>query len=413
MAFAANMRDEVRDLHDVAGALQAQAGMKQQTFVAQSGSGCLNPWDTQQSRISTPDGVAPTMAGADGLGGRNPAGLVITAGFSAGAAPTAGPTSPLPNASPAQRVAFGEEERRSGADTRPQAGVAECSRFRRVPSVLCLNDQGGQRMDLCENKSGTLRARMDGHPPLVMATQQGGAEIGVDVCPTITAAAGLSGNNQPVLMFDNHSQDSRYNGPLEVAPSVQSAYGTGGNNTPIIAQDSEAICIAGNIIDRQPQNGGNGFGYQSDVAYTITATDKHAVYQNAKGLFTQKDVASTQCARQYKDATDLVHVYGQADYSNYAEGVSTLRASGGSNGGGSENLVTESSTSRKLIRRLTPLECERLQGFPDGWTDIPGASDSARYKALGNSVAIPCAEHVLRGVAYYLQLGDEDNTGYA
>ena len=49
-----------------------------------------------------------------------------------------------------------------------------------------------------------------------------------------------------------------------------------------------------------------------------------------------------------------------------------------------------------LIRRLTPLECERLQGFPDGWTDIPGASDSARYKALGNSVAIPCVDFVMK-----------------
>ena len=54
-----------------------------------------------------------------------------------------------------------------------------------------------------------------------------------------------------------------------------------------------------------------------------------------------------------------------------------------------------------LIRRLTPLECERLQGFPDGWTDIPGASDSARYKALGNSVAIPCADFVMRGIARF------------
>ena len=57
----------------------------------------------------------------------------------------------------------------------------------------------------------------------------------------------------------------------------------------------------------------------------------------------------------------------------------------------------------KRIRRLTPLECERLQGFPDGWTDIPGASDSARYKALGNSVAIPCVDFVLRGIAYFLR----------
>ena len=52
-----------------------------------------------------------------------------------------------------------------------------------------------------------------------------------------------------------------------------------------------------------------------------------------------------------------------------------------------------------LIRRLTPLECERLQGFPDGWTDIPGASDSARYKALGNSLAIPCVEFIMSRIA--------------
>ena len=57
----------------------------------------------------------------------------------------------------------------------------------------------------------------------------------------------------------------------------------------------------------------------------------------------------------------------------------------------------------KLIRRLTPLECERLQGFPDGWTDIPGASDAARYKALGNSVAIPCVDYVLHVIALVLR----------
>ena len=57
----------------------------------------------------------------------------------------------------------------------------------------------------------------------------------------------------------------------------------------------------------------------------------------------------------------------------------------------------------RLLRRLTPLECERLQGFPDGWTDIPNASDSARYKALGNSVAIPCVEYILRGIALVLK----------
>ena len=83
--------------------------------------------------------------------------------------------------------------------------------------------------------------------------------------------------------------------------------------------------------------------------------------------FSPSDVASTESARQYKDATDLIH-----------------QAAG--------------TGPPQLIRRLTPLECERLQGFPDGWTDLPGASDSARYRALGNSVAIPCVEFIMRGV---------------
>ena len=115
------------------------------------------------------------------------------------------------------------------------------------------------------------------------------------------------------------------------------------------------------------------------------------------------EVVSTQSARQYKDATDLVcqpSVYGQSQFGGYQEGVSTLRASGRDHGGGSENLaIAAIRETPQLIRRLTPLECERLQGFPDGWTDIPGASDSARYKALGNSLAIPCVEFIMSRIA--------------
>lgn len=59
----------------------------------------------------------------------------------------------------------------------------------------------------------------------------------------------------------------------------------------------------------------------------------------------------------------------------------------------------------QLIRRLLPVECERLQGYPDGWTDIPGASDSSRYKALGNSVAIPCVELLVMGIALVVRNG--------
>lgn len=96
------------------------------------------------------------------------------------------------------------------------------------------------------------------------------------------------------------------------------------------------------------------------------------------GVITPYGVASTQSARQHKDATDLVMNLGEVQNDSKPE---------------NETLVL-------LIRRLTPLECERLQGFPDGWTDIEGASDSARYKALGNSVAIPCVDYVLQGIAW-------------
>jgi len=462
-AFAANQRDEVRDLHDVAGAIQAQPGMKQQTFVAdtekfnafhvnqrdeiidldgisgallatrnmqmqtfitepliclndhggermditeevtptlRAGMGghpplvaqpnCLNGWDTQQSRVFTPEGTAPTLAGADGGGGRNPAGLVLAAGFSGNAS----------------------------AEARGIGYQAECSptiKTGTAPSVLCLNDQGGSQMHCTEDITGTLRAQEHGHQPLVMATQQGGAEIGEGICPTITSAAGTSGNNQPVL-FENHPKDGRYNGPLGVAPTLAARMGTGGNNVPLVGSpvafslDSkesnsmksanphsgcretdvartidttnpdpsknqggiailqESICIAGNTIDRQPENGGNGLGCQADISYTLTGADRHAVcepYQEVVGALCRGD----------------------------EKGIGSQYVS-------QDKCIVE---NRNLIRRLTPLECERLQGFPDGWTLIPGASDSARYKALGNSVAIPCVDFVLRGIAYFLR----------
>ena len=159
---------------------------------------------------------------------------------------------------------------------------------------------------------------------------------------------------------------------------------------PLVEQEP-VFCITGNAIDRQPQNGGNGIGYQEDLAYTLTATNHHAVFSRQRvDVFKDDEVASTESARQHKDATDLV----------YQETVGALTSSDrkGPNSQyvGQDKLVVEGPL---LIRRLTPLECERLQGFPDGWTDLPGASDSSRYKALGNSVAIPCVEYIMRGIA--------------
>ena len=280
IAFAANQRDEVRDLHDLSAALSAQPGMKQQTFIAN----CLNPWDTQQSRVFTPEGTAPTLASADGGGGRNPGGLVYTAGFSAGAG------------SSARSLGYQEE-----VSPTLKAGSNDTS-------VLCLNDQGGQRMDVTVDQVGTLRAQAGGHQPLI---------------------------------FENHGVDARYTGPHDLVPTLSARGGTGGNNLPIALQEFERC---GTVFARQRVDG-----------------------------FKESGVVSTESAHQHKDATDLVL---------QPDGPSIL-----------------------LIRRLTPLECELLQGYPPGWTDIPGASDSARYKALGNSVAIPCVEYLMQGIALALRAG--------
>ena len=277
VAFAQNQRDEVRDLHNIASALGAQPGMKQQTFIAS---------------------------------------------FSAGAGATAG------------TIGYAEEV----APTLKGSPSGNC-----MPSVMCLHDQGGQRMDVCENMTGTLRASEKGHQPLV---------------------------------YENHGVDARIRESGEVSPTVTARYGTGGGNTPLVQEDDDVYCIVGNIIDRQPENGGNGCGYQENLAYTITTVDRHAVFARQRvDEFKEDDIASTQSARQSKDATDLV--------------------------------VEPNRQYAQLIRRLTPLECERLQGFPDGWTDIPGASDSARYRALGNSVAIPCVEFIMKSLREVTELEAE------
>ena len=244
----------------------------------------------------------------------------FAASFSAGASATAG------------TIGYAEEV----APTLKGSPSGNC-----MPSVMCLHDQGGQRMDVCENMTGTLRANEKGHQPLV---------------------------------YENHSIDARVRESSEISPTVTARYGTGGGNTPLVQEPNEVYCIVGNIIDRQPENGGNGCGYQENLAYTITTVDRHAVYARQRvDEFRNDDIASTQSARQAKDATDLV--------------------------------VEPDRQYAQFIRRLTPWECELLQGFPLGWTDIPSASDSARYRALGNSVAIPCVEFIMKSLNEVVSLG--------
>lgn len=294
----------------------------------------------------------------------------------------------------------------------------------------------------------------------------------------------LRAGTVPAAVYENHSQDTRYTELRGIAPTVSSTYGTGGNNQPFVVEDTRCfdvrftsdgtknarqncyetdtartidtggnspdsnqggvavVAVQGSMIGRADKNGPQGSGVNEDISFTLNATDRHAV------------------------------AFSQDSYTKYSENdkCGALRAAGGMYGGGSETLVYSTSKNsyhteaeenlantlvasdykdpptvnspEYIVRRLTPTECARLQGFPDWWcadlgTDEPtdeemtfwkdvfethrkivgGAvkpksekqiltwlknphSDSAEYKLWGNGVALPCVFFVLSGIAW-------------
>lgn len=336
---------------------------------------------------------------------------------------------------------------------------------------VCLNDQGGGRMDVTEDVAATLRAESHGHPPCVMG------------------AAG-SAEKRP----DQAVYDARGNGDGMITPTL-----TGDHQNRVT--DYTAICIQGNCVDRSNSARCNGKGWKKDTSYTLNTVDRHAVmcmahgqanaeilrnlsptlncdheqpivmsvHQNGDGEVRTGEVANTLNTNSNASGRNAPVIFENNGYSGYRQGVGTLKSSGGDCGRGSENLCISCLTGwdrqarrvysdqgimpalsarevsgqnqqailtkgtvagfdghksitssiqykenvaptleanmpsnvleQMAVRRLTPLECERLQGFPDGWTDIGDytdsngrvkhTSDTARYKALGNSIALP------------------------
>lgn len=183
----------------------------------------------------------------------------------------------------------------------------------------------------------------------------------------------------------------------------------GGDCTPTVLAPVAVYCHQGNGIDRADTAGCNGKGWKEDTSYTLNTIDKPAV------------VCAPKSYTEFKDESTL----------------STLKATGGSYGGGSENIVVKNY----IVRRLTPTECARLQGFPSWWgivnpvenltdedyafwldvrntyAEINGKatkeytreqmlawynklhSDSAEYKMWGNGIALPNALYVMQGIA--------------
>ena len=300
---------------------------------------------------------------------------------------------------------------------------------------VCLNDQGGSCMDISFGVSGTLRAQMDGHPPCIVES---------------TAA-----------VYENHSQDTRYTGPLDTAPTVSSTYGTGGNNQPFVVEADTPKTLK---IRSGCEGGGKGALIQEDVSATLSCN-------NDQTLFVPK-CYSIGAAYSAGMLSDNPHsgIY-EADSSR------TIDQSGGNpscNQGGiavvegptyamtpctytqieREKAPTLNARDFKdptfvnagySVRRLTPTECARLQGFPDFWCaglDTPEPteediafwtevwethrrvvggstkaksrnqivkwlqhphSDAAEYKMWGNGVALPNVFFVLAGIVWSTQ----------
>lgn len=219
---------------------------------------------------------------------------------------------------------------------------AECGGNK--PAVLCLNDQGGSMMGVSHDVSGTLRAQEHGHQPSILDMSH--------ACDMIRDCG-------------------------EVAPSLQARMGTGGNQIPLTYQKTTGTLSPG----------AHAGSYNGQDAYNnmlVVSSEIHPALR-------------AKANDPYR--TDMAAYVASVDCRNFREGGEingTLQAK--ESGGQSLNL-NNTIRQNMVVRRLTPLECERLQGFPDHWTDLGEwtdskgkrhkDADSPRYKALGNSIALP------------------------
>jgi DNA (cytosine-5)-methyltransferase 1 len=213
-------------------------------------------------------------------------------------------------------------------------------------------------------------------------------------------------------VYENHPNDSRVKEMGDTCTTVTSRWGTGGGNVPFV---QEVIALAENTIGRQPQNGGNGNGFTEDgPMYTLNATGVHGVsYGFEPGIAKREgepnrfveEQSPTLRANMGDNRTAVAHAF---------------KIRGGCEGGGKgylgsdEKTFTISTTQDQQIhhnmavRRLTPIECERLMGMPDNYTQIPwrkklaeDCPDGPRYKACGNSMAVPVVRWIAERISMF------------
>lgn len=205
------------------------------------------------------------------------------------------------------------------------------------------------------------------------------------------------------------------------SPTLKSTL-SGGNTVPTV------VCMQGNMMDRATAQ--NGSGISQDVAPTVNTADRHAVCYapngNHCGAYDETDTAATLETKYHYGSggdaalvcdargngdgstvpnltgdhenrvTDYTALYCRRGFGDYAEDEKTRTLCAAHDWNQSDCVVKHDH--RYIVRRLTPLECCRLQGFPDYWTeDVPG-SDSAKYKMWGNGMSLTCLLYTLQGI---------------
>ena len=242
--------------------------------------------------------------------------------------------------------------------------------------------------------------------------------------------------------------DARENGDGRIVSTLTGDHENGITDyTSVIV--SPVYCLQGNGVDRSETAGCNGKGVKEDISYTLNTIDRHCVAFAVQSIgdYKQSDVSSCLKERDYKGDADLVVECAGVDCRNMNETVElypTLQAK--PNAGQSLNFSGAVRVGY-TVRRLTPTECARLQGFPDAW-GVPEHkddfsdeeyelwlnvrntyaainskevrqytrqqmlswynklhTDGAEYKMWGNGIALPCALYVMKGIQDVLNGG--------
>lgn len=210
-----------------------------------------------------------------------------------------------------------------------------------------------------------------------MATGQANAETATDHCVNLTC-----NHEAPIVCYENHAQDSRIKTLDGVSSQICAKAGTGGNNLPIV---QECYPINSMIIGKEAKPGDRqttGIGNNGDPCPTIGCAQHHAVA-----------IAENVIGRKVENGGNGIGAQEELAYTQNTTGVMGI-------------------ANNATVRRLLPIECERLMGFPDNWTRIPWRGkpaeqcpDSPRYKACGNSMCV----NVMRWIGMRIEMAERKN----